>query len=356
MTVYLINIALIIFWALVLLGKGVESSASRRRAYCIIVSVQWILLSGLRGLSVGPDTYAYFEDFQSVKLIRWDTIWYGFYDKYIQGASIKDPGYPLLVKTFQLFSGSYQVFLIFIAVLFTASMGVWIYRHSRDPYLSFLLYSCLFYSFFAITGIRQTIVTALVVFMGYGLIQRRRLVPFVALTLAASTIHMSALFFLPFYFVYGLKWTRRSVVVFVLAAVLVPLVLPRVLTPLAFLFNYGDYVSSHITVGGTSTYAVLISAVTILALYYRRKILAQAPEAEHSITAAALATVFTLATFVNQVFMRVQQYYALFLMLLIPQMISAFDKRERTVIYFWFTLVLVLLLVRTSPRYVFFWQ
>lgn len=61
------------------------------------------------------------------------------------------------MKFFQIFSTDYQLFLVFIAIVFFVPMGILIYKYSEAPYLSYVLFSSLFYSFFAITGHRQTI-------------------------------------------------------------------------------------------------------------------------------------------------------------------------------------------------------
>ena len=57
MAVYLINIALIIFWRVYFTRKKFPNA---KKYFCTVAAVQWILLSGLRHLDVGADTYAYY--------------------------------------------------------------------------------------------------------------------------------------------------------------------------------------------------------------------------------------------------------------------------------------------------------
>ena len=64
--------------------------------------------------------------------------------------------------------------------------------------ISWVVYSTLFYSFFAITGHRQTIATGIVVWGGLECIRKRKLIPFLLLTFVAYTIHASAICVLPF--------------------------------------------------------------------------------------------------------------------------------------------------------------
>lgn len=57
MSVYLFNIFLNIIFASALLYKGEDNSEKRnKKIYITLASLQWILISGLRHVSVGADT------------------------------------------------------------------------------------------------------------------------------------------------------------------------------------------------------------------------------------------------------------------------------------------------------------
>src|SRR5690606_17502357 len=131
----------------------------------------------------------------------------------------KDPGYLVVQKIFLLFSQDYQVYLFFIAIVFFSALGSFIYKNTTktaDAIFAFVLYSTLFYSMFSITGIRQTIATAMALF-GYELIKKRKLIPFLILIFLASTIHKSVLIFVLLYFIRSkrvVKYLLFSFIVF----------------------------------------------------------------------------------------------------------------------------------------------
>lgn len=75
-----------------------------------------------------------------------------------------------------------------------------------------MIYSTLFYYFFAFTGHRQTIATAIVVFIGYEYVKKRKFIPFSLITLLAFTIHKSSLIFFPFYFIANFNITRMHII------------------------------------------------------------------------------------------------------------------------------------------------
>src|SRR5690606_22288512 len=121
-----------------------------------------ILQSGLRHVAVGADTYQYSLIFERVKSLSWAEIFSSVTAYYDFGEG-KDPGYLVFQKIFQYISDDYQVYLIFVAILFFSALGYFIYKNTRrvsDALFAFVLYSTLFYAMFSITGIRQTLATA----------------------------------------------------------------------------------------------------------------------------------------------------------------------------------------------------
>lgn len=66
MSVYLLNIALIFIWAFFLLKY--KPSKNKKKAFCAIACVQWVILSGFRGMNVGADTIGYRRSFYRIDL------------------------------------------------------------------------------------------------------------------------------------------------------------------------------------------------------------------------------------------------------------------------------------------------
>jgi transmembrane protein EpsG len=91
-------------------------------------------------------------------------------------------------------------------------------------------------------------------------------------------------------------------------------------------------------------------------LFFKKRILDNNPEAIESMNAMYIALFLLPLTFVNPSAMRAVQYYSVFLMLLIPEIISVFKKEERIFGYFAVGCLLIALFIRLQPRYMFFWQ
>ena len=110
----------LLFIIILIIGYGFYCSTNTdksRRRYIIFSAIVLGLQSALRNVAVGADTYNYYLKFEAVKNTTWFEVFRSFPDTYLYGDG-KDPGYLLLEKIFQVFSGEFRVFLFFIAIVF----------------------------------------------------------------------------------------------------------------------------------------------------------------------------------------------------------------------------------------------
>lgn len=353
MTAYIINIVLLMLFAGVLLLQF--PTKRNKKFFCAIASIQWIILSGVRHYSVGTDTLAYRMSFDDAAYTTWSLIIERLLALLTLDLSFKDPGYYFFEKIFQIFSNDYQLFLIAIALIFTVPLGIWIYKNSSEPLLSFLIYSCLFASFFAITGHRQTIATALVVLMGYQFIKDRKFISFLMLVAIAVTIHKSAICFLPFYFIANKKITKPYIAIVGILITVLFVLRNQVMFLLGTIMGYEQYIEQY-EGAGTWTFTALLIMVALVSIIKFRMMEIHNPNTTHYVNAIFCALAFTPLTFIDPSAMRVVQYYSLFLMLLIPEIIRSFNSKERVLIYYFASALLIALFAKNNPQYLFFWQ
>lgn len=352
MKIYLVNILLLIIYGVIFLK---HTSQKNKKIFCSLASLNWILLSGLRHLTIGADTLKYGYFFEQAKNISWATLWNERVNIFIHETLGKDPGYIVFQKIIRLFTTDYRVYLILIAVIFTLPLGVWIYKNSSNPLMSFIIYSCLFYSFFSITGTRQTIATAMVVFVGYKFIKNRNFWLFLLLILIAMSIHFSAICFLPFYFIANMEITNKYLVLYGSGFFIVFIFKESIFRLGSKLIGYDQYLPFEET-GTTWTFSMFLIALTIVTLLKKNEILKNNVQSKHYINSILIAALLVPFTFVNPAAMRIIQYYSLFIMLLVPEIINSFPKKERFLVFFVASSTLILLLIRNNPTYMFFWQ
>lgn len=352
MAVYLVNILLILVWRGLFTKKRF---ADPKKFFCGAASFQWILISGLRDWTVGADTEQYSIIFERAKLTPWPTAWRTLFDYLFRGLDANDPGYTVVMKLFQTVFPNYQLFLLAIAVLTMVLLGRFVYKYSASPCTSFILFSTLFYSFYAITGHRQTIATALIVFLGYDLIRERKFWRFLLVSLVACVIHKSALVFVPFYFLTKIRVTPIYTAL-CLAGIAVVVGLGKAFYgPIALWMGYGQHQVDY-SVGGAELYAVLLSTLCVITLLLYPRIKHHRSDASDLFHATTMTLMTALLVIQNQGFMRIQQYYSLFLMVTIPEVLNTVRREYRLLGYILFGTVMILYLMRNNPQYVFFFQ
>lgn len=350
--VYVINALLILFWNLAI----PSTVAKKKKILCILYCLQWILLSGLRAYSVGADTYAYkIHHFDKTLNTPWTAVFNNFIE-YCRGVEgIKDPAYMLFEKICQVFIGeNYTLFLFIIAIVFTVPMTVWVYKYSDNVCLSFMIYSALFYSFFAITGHRQTIASALVIFAGYECMKKNKIFPLLLVHFVAFFIHKSSICFIILYFARFIKINKWYWGISTILIVISFVFRNRLMNFLGSFMGYDQYTDQFEGAGAYKfTFFLLLVYVGTVITYSR---MPKNVDTDFSVVALTLAVFFTPLTFVDPNAMRVVQYFSIFMLILIPRIISIFDRNSQMFVNFGCYAVLLGALLIGAQDYTFiFW-
>ena len=358
----LILVFIFIIFAFLYSSNHLNISYERRRKHYIqIVIFLLILQSGLRNWAVGSDTYQYFLIFESVKKESWQDLLANFVN--FEG---KDPFYAVFQKFFQLFSTNYQWYLIFVALIFMPALGYFIFKNTtqiRHALLAFVIYMGNFYGFFSITGIRQTISTALLLY-SYQYMKERKLVVFTILVLIAGLFHISALVFFPLYFIAELK---RPKLIFRLALLGFPLAM-IFKNQLAVFFvssvdagdRFGEFAEQYKT-GGSFVLTAFHVLLAIWALALFNKMMSIAPATYRMYNTFALALFLFPLQWVNPSAGRIAQYFTVVIMIWIPYLLDAASMNQpkrRELLYFLTILFLITatLFSISMDEYKFFWQ
>ena len=353
MTVYITNIVLIVLFGFIFIH--INPSNTKKKIYCIICATQLILISGLRHWSVGADTLNYNSWFERAKTLSWKTVLQRCWDYLFNGIKVKDPGYDVLQKIFQIFFDDYQLWLCFIAIVFIGLMTRWIYKYSSMPDISFLVYSVLFFAFYSITGHRQTLATALIVFLGYEYAKKRQPVKFAVVAFIAFLLHRSSVVFIVYYFFANISITPVYVFIMLAIAVIIAALGKQIYGPIALSLGFGDEQINY-SVGGAETYATVLVLLCIVAMCFYPWINKRRSDTKYLYNMLFLTLITTLLVYQNQSFMRVQQYFSLVIMIIIPELIQAFDKNYRVFPYLFIVCFLSIYLTLGQTNYKFFFM
>ena len=336
----------------------------RRIQYIFFVCILLILQSGLRNVAVGPDTYQYMCTFESVSMWSWADVWQNFISVYIEGVG-KDAGYSLFVKFFtQFISTDYQIYLLCVAIIFFSSFGYFLYANTKkisDVFFAVLYYQVFFYTFFSITGIRQTLATAICLWSYNRYIKQQKMISFLICMFVASMIHQSALLFVLLYFVANYKNSRKlfKIVLLILPFLFVGAkVFTAKLASLAVTDTYLGYADE--TTSGAWGFSIFYSALILVGYIRYKEIMNRNKDAYRIYNAVTLGLLFLPMTFVSAALMRVVQYFSFFCILFFPMIFTEEICKNRQIWDIMKVIFVILLLYKlctsAGTEYAFFWE
>ena len=353
---------LLIFIAFILF-QIIQSSGDtpkQRHNFIVFLTIALILQSALRHLAVGADTYAYYMKFLEVEQNSWQSIFRKMYETYILNDG-KDAGYALLEKCFSSIIPSFRAFMFFVAIVFFVPfcrLAEKTLKSSGEVFLFFCLYQAIFYDFFSVTGMRQTLATVALL-VGVKYIEKNQLIRFLLIALIASLIHKSALLIIPFYFIAKIP---KSKYVLLFSLLALPFIIPRA-RELALLMaeisasdQYMHYIDNSYETSGAINFLLFLAGGSLLITFAKWRNSSSVPDLY--VNACALGLLFAPLTWIDPTLMRVGQYFSLLTLLAIPKAIYNFgaDKSTRNIIAYSLFLLIIVTIIRHAAPYTFFWN
>lgn len=216
---YLLNITLISFIGLLAKKKN------NNILILVFVLIILVAISGLRGSSVGTDTNTYIGIFENIpRNFQIDSM----LNHHVE------PLYFLLNWWIKFMNGSSLTLLILTSFIVNFFVIRSILEHSKDKFFSIFLYVGLYHFYQSFNGIRQYIAVSLVLF-SYKYVKSKEFSKFIILILIASGFHITALIFIPFYFIYNRMISFKTLIGF---TILVFIFIISFNELLSIVFNY----------------------------------------------------------------------------------------------------------------------
>jgi hypothetical protein len=333
----------------------------RTRIFLFLFSsfIIFILHSGLRHWSVGLDTFQYNNIFENVKIDSIDSIW----ENVINGKGI-DPFYDLFQKIFQYFSNDYQIYLIFVAILFFGSYCFFLYDNLisiNQILISNIIYIAYFSGFYSVTGIRQTIATSFLLYAFAFFKKQKNTFVFLFIFLA-SLFHITSFIFILIYLT-KIKWTEILHLISIICFFII-FNFRYILTPIFTLLflsedRFGVYTEKY-DEGGSLKLTILNLLFSLILLLFNKKLkIINNNTIKLSSNAFAISIFFLPLQWVNPSAGRIGMYFSIFLLIILPYLLDTLKfKEDKNLSYFLLTIIFIFLTIFSSleTRYLFFWQ
>ena len=170
----------------------------------IILFVFVVLISGLR-YRVGIDTLNYMEVYNSLPSIKNVTEIFDSEDNY----SIR-PLFLLLVVISKLFSNDFWVCQLLHAIILNSCVFYFLYRESKYPFFCVAMYLFVYFFYFNMEIMRESLAVG-VFLLARNVLYQRRWVRYCIYVFIASLFHYSAFFMVVYPFVLRLKLNKKFI-------------------------------------------------------------------------------------------------------------------------------------------------
>ena len=181
-----------------------------KRIYTVFMGLVFTVLAGIRYLT-GYDYALYWPTFTQTYHMDWYDLPYSL-DR-------MEKGYLMVNRLLANFTMEGFVIFFFFGALYAVSIMWFIHRYSSNPWMSVAAFLCFGLLFNSFCFMRQYAATMILMWALID-IKENRPMRFVVLVLLASTFHLSALIFLPFFLILKIPLNRVVLPVFTLGGIL----------------------------------------------------------------------------------------------------------------------------------------
>lgn len=281
-----------------------------------------LLLLMLRSDTVGIDVRSYLSDFRKMCDTEFDRIFEKF-DYY-------EFGFVLLLKFSTMLSTSGQIFLIIVALLSVLPLAK-LYSSSEDALLTISIFIIVPNFTMIFSGLRQVIALAFVA-IGYKFVKEKKLLLYVITVFIAFLFHQSALIALILYPVYHMNITKIKMLFISPIFVICLLYNERIFEfLLSFSGKYEEIYEYEQTGAGTMIVLFALFLVFSYLVPQKEKLDRETIGLRNILVVATFLQTFALS---NNVAMRMNLYFIMFIPLLIPRVISRSSENNSKVYKF----------------------
>ncbi|MGM9879725.1 MAG: EpsG family protein [Bacilli bacterium] len=220
-------------------------------SFCILATV-----AAIRSVSVGADTQQFCDVYTSIGNNSWA------YFNYISGFGGRiEPGFFLLCKLLSYITRNPQLLIAVTAIFSIGTYSYYIYRESKNPYLSFVIFIGIQQYAIYLTAMRQVLAISILI-IGYELfLKKDKTIQYILMVILAMQFHNSAFIGLAYILIKKINFSTKTMLILLFGTVVASLVLPKLLMIVTKYIGFSEYLGSEFFV---SNY---FAALMQLALY-----------------------------------------------------------------------------------------
>lgn len=316
---------------IILIGGIINSKNKNQNAkfiYCVTTGIILLIIMGFRHIDLGmTDTkVVYVPAFKNM-------IHLNFHDSInIYG---KDFLFFFITKLITFITHNENIWIMFVSIPLLYSIVKCIYKYSKIPSLSFILFLALNYYGMNFTLMRHSVALTFII-LSYPYLKERKLAKFIVYVLLASCFHSTAIIFLIAYPLVKLKFGWKQIGVILGALGIAFIARNQILQIFSLVFNEGRF--QNYTTGDSTTIGLipfLINTVVLIVSYIFYKMQKEKDdEINILLNLSAISSVLlTLTVLIGEAY-RIAMFFGIFNILLLPNILQREKKMENKYIIY----------------------
>ncbi|MFW6015821.1 MAG: EpsG family protein [bacterium] len=273
----------------------------------------------------------------------------------------KDTSFWLVTKIITYISHDLQVWLALLSFPLIFFVSRLIYKYSKIPWLSYLLFLALGYYTTNFYLLRHAMAFSILIY-SYDFLKGKNLKKFILLVFVASLFHQTALIFIVAYPFTKLKFSKKQIVILIIFFLLA-FITPSIIVPFFQIFLSGRYLAYNVTYTSSlrMTGFFILLCVYIFSLYYKKEFLKRDPSSDMLYNLGIISLIFMAFIGVLGEFFRLSMYFGIYNIILLPNA-YAYEKDKNLVVLFSYVLIVFLTIIFLVSRlqlilpYSFYWN
>lgn len=326
---------------ILLIVRVIFFNAKQNKYFLIIAALFLFLIATFRSFEFGTDLAIYIPRYENMKYLNYKDV----IDNSLYGNQ-KDLAFYLFSKFLSNFNFSSRGYISVLSLIFLMSFFKTVNLYSPLPLLSIVSFLSLGYFSFSLTGLRQSIALAFILF-SYQYFKENKIFRFIITVVIGSLFHSSALIFLIVYPFSKIKGIPRRPLILTLA-ILITLFFEGILRNFISIMSWNESLGNYATQTVSLSFAGAFIQIMIylFCLYYKKDVLKLNSKNIILYDLLALGIVFQIFSTIVAEFFRISMYFSIFSIILIPLAIKS-EKNPilKIAIYFYIFIFLVLYIV-----------
>ncbi len=312
---YTVNNLLLLFWAAIFCFR--KPDKIKNIVFLMIAFSQLFLIMAFRN-KIGYDFNMYAVGFRNMASVGFSNINYKDWEY----------GFTILTKIIGLIPGiDYDMYMVILSVIAIVPTAIFIYKNSKMPWVSTILYVNMFMYFMSMNFLRQMIAIS-ILFLAWECMKKKRFILFALLIIAASFFHQTILIMLPVYFLVKMKPGIKELIMYGFILLWFYSASTNAIE-LVTSFYHEEYSESIFVKEGVSLiYAILpIIIVACAFILTKTKTIDLTSENKYLINLSLIGAIMMLTMSKHSIIERFSYYFIPFMILLVPLIYKSLKRR-----------------------------